>query len=185
MPRAREGPPERLALAAEALGHADALLRLARYLAESEADAEDLVQETYVHAFAALDRVDAGWNVEAWLFRILRNAFLSRRRRSGHDPTEGGLDTVAPAVDAPAGGALRGDHELEAMRRLVGDDIEAALRALGEDARTVVLLDLEGFSEAEAAGILGCAPGTVKSRLSRARAALRERLADYARSERR
>lgn len=185
MPRARGAPPDRLDLAAEALTHADALLRLARWLADGEADAEDLVQETYVHAFAALDRLEPSWNVEAWLFRILRNAFLSRRRRDGHDPTQGGLDTASPEVDAAASGALRGDVELEAMRGLVGEEIAGALRALGEEARTVVLLDLEGFTEAETASILGCAPGTVKSRLSRARAALRERLADYARTERR
>lgn len=184
MPRTGEASPDRLDLVAQALAHADALHHLARYLVESEADAEDLVQETYVHAFAALDRVEAGWNVEAWLFRILRNAFLSRMRRAGRDPTEGGLDTVAPAVDAPAGDALRGDVELEAMRRIVGEEIAAALRALGEDARTAILLDLEGFSETEMASILGCARGTVKSRLSRARAALRERLAEYARTER-
>ncbi len=185
MPRTREAVPDRLDLAAQALAHADALYGLARYLAASEADAEDLVQETYVHAFAALDRVERGWDLAAWLFRILRNAFLSRVRRSGRDPTEGGLDTIAPAIDVQADGALRGDLELEGMRRLVGEEIAAALRALGEEARTAILLDLEGFSEAEMAGILGCAPGTVKSRLSRARAALRERLADYARTERR
>ncbi len=184
MPRARPATPERLGLAARALALADALHRLARYLAASEADAEDLVQETYARAFAALDRIDDGWDLDAWMFRILRNAFLSRARRAGRDPTEGGLDTVDPDVDAAPDGALRGDAELEAMRGLVGEEIAAALRALGEEARTAVLLDLEGFGEAEIAGILGCRPGTVKSRLSRARAALRARLADYARSER-
>lgn len=174
---------DRLELASRVLAYADALHNLARYLARSEADAEDLVQETYVRALASADRLEAGANLKAWLFRILRNAFLSRLRRARHDPTVGGLDTVAPDVGPPTGEALRGDAELEAMRRIVGAEIEAALRALGEDARTAVLLDLEGFSEAEMANILGCARGTVKSRLSRARAELRERLARYARTE--
>jgi RNA polymerase sigma-70 factor (ECF subfamily) len=168
-----------------ALAYADALHNLARYLVRSEADAEDLVQETYARAFAAADRLEAGSNVKAWLFRILRNAFLTSVRHARHDPTERGLDAVATEVAAPAGEALRDDVELEAMRRLVGEEIEAALRELSEDARTAILLDLEGFSELEMATILGCAPGTVKSRLWRARAVLRERLSEYARSERR
>jgi RNA polymerase sigma-70 factor (ECF subfamily) len=179
-PRAADDQQE---LSARALAYADALHNLARYLVRNEADAEDLVQETYVRAFAAADRLEDRANLKAWLFQILRNAFLSRVRHERHDPTEGGLDTVATEVAAADDGALRGDAELDAMRRVVGAEIEAALRALGDDARTAVLLDLEGFSEAEMASILGCAPGTVKSRLSRARATLRERLADYARTE--
>jgi RNA polymerase sigma-70 factor (ECF subfamily) len=166
-------------LAERALTHADALHKLARYLVRDPADAEDLVQETYVRAFAAADQLEAGANLKAWLFRILRNLFLSKLRRAGHDPTEGGLDTVAPDARAPAP-VSPDDAELEAMRRLVADEIAAALRALQPDYRTVVLLDLEGFSELEMASILDCPRGTVKSRLARARAALRERLADYA-----
>lgn len=169
----------------QALACVDALHNLARYLVHTEADAEDLVQDTYARAFAAAERLQPGANVKAWLFRILRNAFLSGARRARHDPMDRGLEPDSLPVSAPADEALRGDVELEAMRRLVGEEIEAALRALGEDARTAILLDLEGFSEAEMATILGCAAGTVKSRLSRARAALRERLSEYARRERR
>ncbi len=168
-----------------ALAYADALHNLARYLARSEADAEDLVQETYARAFAAAERLEPVSNVKAWLFRILRNAFLSGTRRARHDPTDRGVEPEASAASAAGHDALRGDAELEGMRRLVGEEIEAALRALGEDARTAILLDHEGVSEQETATILGCAQGTVKSRLSRARAALRARLADYAIGERR
>jgi RNA polymerase sigma-70 factor (ECF subfamily) len=165
---------------AAALVHADALHNLARYLTRSGTDAEDLVQETYAHAFAASDRFEAGTNMKAWLFRILRNLFLDRMRRERRT----GDDVVEAADAAHAAEAddawLRGDLELEAMRHLVGAEIEAALRALSEESRTVVLLDLEDFTEAEIAAVLGCAAGTVKSRLSRARAALRQRLAEYA-----
>jgi len=173
--------PERPAVdPAAALAHADALHNLARYLVRTEADAEDLVQETYARAFAAAGRFEPGTNLKAWLFRILRNLFLDRLRRDRR-ATEP-LDEDAPA-EAGDDAWLRGDVELEAMRRLVGAEIEGALRALSEEARTTVLLDVEGFTEPEMAQVLGCAPGTVKSRLSRARATLRRRLAEYARRE--
>jgi len=183
-PAAMRRPREVQDPLAHALAYADALHNLARYLVRSEADAEDLVQETYARAFGAAERLEPGSNVKAWLFRILRNAFLSSARRARHDPTDRDVELDDPAAEVP-GQALRGDAELEAMRGLVGQEIEAALRELGADARTAILLDLEGFSELEMSTILDCAPGTVKSRLSRARAALRQRLADYATAERR
>ncbi len=170
-------------LVAEALAHAGALHDLACWLAGAGADAEDLVQETYEHAFAARAQLAAARNMKAWLLRILRNAFLSRARSAHRAPVEGGLDTADPGEQDPPGGWTADDFGLEAMRRLVSADIEAALRSLPEEARTTVLLDAEGLSETEVASVLGCAAGTVKSRLARARAALRARLADYARGE--
>ncbi len=85
-------------------------------------------------------------------------------------------DTVAPIQDA----FVRGDLALEQMRAVVGAEIEAALGALGPDARTIVLLHLEGLTDREMADVMGWPVGTVKSRLSRARAALRRDLAEYA-----
>jgi RNA polymerase sigma-70 factor (ECF subfamily) len=165
------------------LVHLDALHRLARLLTRSAADAEDLVQETYARAFRGAAGFTPGTNLRAWLFRILRNCSLDARRREARMPLEPGGGDDAPERPSPDAeeGWLRGDAELERLRRVVGEEIEAALRALSEDARTVVLLDAEGLSEGEIAVAMGCAVGTVKSRLSRARAALRGRLAEYRR----
>jgi len=165
-----------------ALAYADVLHNLARYLTGNDTDADDLVQETYARALQAAGQFTPGTNLKAWLFRILRNTFNSRYRRERNNPVVGGFDTTAPAV-AVAGEAhwFMDDPELERLRKVVGAEIEAALMTLSEDARTVIVLDLEGLSEREVAEVIGCPVGTVKSRLARARAALRLRLMDYAR----
>jgi RNA polymerase sigma-70 factor (ECF subfamily) len=154
----------------EALAYADALHSLARYLSGADSDADDLVQETFARAFAAERQFGAGGNLKAWLFRILRNTFIDsyRRRR------EGPIDLVA--IPPEDGGE---DRALSPGRQVAPRDIEAAMMALPEEGRTAILLDLEGLTETESAAVLGCAVGTVKSRLARARALLRRLLADY------
>ena len=108
MERGDEGPSS--ALGREALAYADTLFNLARYLTGNPADAEDLVQETYARALQASGQFTAGTNLKAWLFRILRNPFISLYRRQRHDPTVGGLDTVEPTAQGAAPGQwLRDD----------------------------------------------------------------------------
>jgi RNA polymerase sigma-70 factor (ECF subfamily) len=170
------------AVADEALAYADALHNLARYLTGNVTDAEDLVQETYARALGAQHQFTRGSNLKAWLFRILRNTFVSLYRRQLRNPTVGGLDTIEPGV--PGAGPevwLLGDLELDRLRKFVAEELEEALMTLSEEARTIILLDLEGLTEVEVADIVGCPVGTVKSRLFRARATLREKLKDYAR----
>jgi RNA polymerase sigma-70 factor (ECF subfamily) len=169
-------------LGREALAYIDALHNLARYLTGSLPDAEDLVQETYTRALQAAEQFTPGTNLKAWLFRILRNTFVDQYRRHRNDPTVGSLDTVDPVAQGAAHEVwLRGDIDIDRLRNVVAEDIDKALMRLSEEARTVILLDLEGQTETEVAEILGCAVGTVKSRLARARAVLRHRLQDYAR----
>jgi RNA polymerase sigma-70 factor (ECF subfamily) len=163
-------------IAAEALTHVDALYGFAWRLAHDSALAEDLVQETFVRCLASSQQWTPGSNLKAWLFRILRNTFIDQRRRDGRSPLRA---TTEPALErAPTADS---SHEPEQLRQLMAQDIEAALQTLSEEQRSVVLLDLEGFSEHETAEVMGCAAGTVKSRLARARAALRTSLQEYAR----
>jgi RNA polymerase sigma-70 factor (ECF subfamily) len=167
------GLDERAArLMRDALAHADALYNFAYHQVRDSAAAEDLVQETYARALAAVAQFSDGGNLKAWLFRILRNTFVDLHRRAERRRTDVGLDADErlPAADAAG--------EPRQIRQLVGRDLERALMSLPDEARVAVLLDLEGFSEAEMAELMGCAAGTVKSRLFRARAALRERLGD-------
>ena len=172
---AREQSPPEDAFARDALACADALYNLARYSTDNPADAEDLVQETYARALAAAESYARGTNIKAWLFRILRNALTDRYRHERVAPS--GAETT----DVPDEELFRGDAELGRLRGVVAKEIEAALLTLTEKNRLVILLDLEGMEEAEVARIVGCPVNTVKSRLYRARAALRSRLMDYAR----
>jgi RNA polymerase sigma-70 factor (ECF subfamily) len=153
----------------EALAYADALHGLARYLTGADSDADDLVQETYARAFAGAERFVEGTNLKAWLFRILRNTFVDGYRRRQSSPIDEGASLPE---SSGAGGPLRA---------VAPADLQAAMMALSEEGRTTILLELEGFTEPEMASVLGCAVGTIKSRLARARAQLRRLLEDYAR----
>ena len=159
----------------EALTHVDALHGFARYLTGTDSDADDLVQEAYARAFAASKQYLPGSNLKAWLFRILRNLFIDRQRRDAKGPLAPlSIDDVDDSALASATPSTFGGDGVTSA------DLEAAMAALPEASRTVILLDLQGLEEDEAAAVLGCAPGTIKSRLFRARAALRELLRDYA-----
>jgi RNA polymerase sigma-70 factor (ECF subfamily) len=180
-PAAWQGRPGG-AIAREALEHLDSLHHFARYLTGGLAEAEDLVQDTYARALGAESTFARGTNMRAWLFRILRNAFIDSRRRSRSSPlVDGSAEEHASDRATHAHEPLRGDVEMDALRGIVAEDIERALATLSPDARMVVLLDLEGFTETEAAEVLGCPVGTVKSRLARAREALRQHLSEYRR----
>jgi RNA polymerase sigma-70 factor (ECF subfamily) len=177
----------------------DAIYRAALRMTGNKADAEDLVQDTYLKATRSVDRYHEGAGTRAWLFRILTNAYIDRYRQRMRAPEmveltdEPGLydlflESRNPFPDPSGGesavGASWNDAELETfLRTFVGDEVKAAVESLPPAFRLVVILrDIEGFSYREIADMLGVPVGTVMSRLFRARRALQARLAQYARS---
>jgi RNA polymerase sigma-70 factor, ECF subfamily len=165
------------------LSHAEALHSFACYLTRDAARAEDLVQEAFARALGAEARFVAGSNAKSWLFRILHNIFLDCERRRRKNPVQLREASDGDGDDADTDSSsdvwLRGDLEIDRVRALVVSDIESALARLSIEARSVVLLDLEGLTETEIAKVMDTPVGTVKSRLGRARATLREELQEY------
>jgi RNA polymerase sigma-70 factor (ECF subfamily) len=168
-----------------AVSHLSSLLGLATRLTRNPAEAEDLVQDTYVKAMRARSAFAAGTNLRAWLMRILTNTFINRFRRGGLERSV--LD--GPDADPLADGwissasmqAMR-DPESLALRPMLEGEIQNALNALPEEFRVVVLLvDVEEMTYREVADSLGCPIGTVMSRLHRGRRMLRSQLVEHAR----
>jgi len=166
-----------------ALVHLDLLYRTALRLTQNRAEAEDLVQETWLRAFRHFDQFDPGSNCRAWLVTILRNAFLSRLRRQGRERLEGDLmgesGSSAPFEDSVI---ERSTPEEEFFLTEFHGAVERAFATLSEPFRQVIVLaDLEGFTYREIAQVLSCPIGTVMSRLFRARQLLRRELRTLAR----
>jgi RNA polymerase sigma-70 factor (ECF subfamily) len=174
---AREPVSSQPPFAEQLLGQAGTLYNFARYLCRDAALAEDLMQDTFARALDAESKFVLGSNLKAWLFRILRNAYVDGRRRERRNPISLSNEEEEPDTSEVW---LRGDIEIDRLRRLVARDIESALSRLSDDARTVILLDLEGCTETEIGSVMDIPIGTVKSRLARARAVLREQLWEYA-----
>jgi RNA polymerase sigma-70 factor (ECF subfamily) len=157
-----------------ALSHIDSLYGTALRLTRRPADAEDLVQDTYLKAFRAAHQFERGTNLKAWLFTILHNTYRNTRRHEGRNP----VDVDSELVERAAGDDRVSPSPEEALSRGTLDaDLQAALDALPEAFRQAVWLrDVEELSYAEMAGVLDVPIGTVMSRISRGRRALFERL---------
>jgi len=159
-----------------------AALRMTR----NSADAEDLVQDTYLRAYRGFGGFTEGTNLKAWLYRILTNAYINRYRAAQRRPEEREFDELEDlylyrrlgGLEAAAAGRSAEDELLES---LTDDTVKAALEALPEQYRMAVLLaDVEGFAYKEIAKILDIPIGTVMSRLHRGRKALQKELFEYA-----
>ena len=157
-----------------ALSHIDSLYGMALRLTRRAADAEDLVQDTYLKAFRSAHQFEAGTNLKAWLFTILHNTFRNNRRHDGRSP----VDVDSEAVERAAGeGPADQSPEQLLSRQTLDADLQAALDALPDAFRQAVWLrDVEELTYAEIATILAVPIGTVMSRISRGRRALAEGL---------
>ncbi len=154
------------------------------YLTRDKAEAEDLVQETYLRALRFFDKFETGTNVRAWLLSILRNLFINRYRQKRREPTTVDWEKIDEVYESKVeqGENLgRGNPEHHFVSQMMDDEVEAALKGLPEEFRTaIVLVNIEELSYQETAQVMECPVGTVRSRVSRGRRMLQVALRDYA-----
>ena len=150
----------------EIVEHLPSLRAFARSLTRNPSSADDLVQDTVVKAWSNIDKFQAGTNMRAWLFTILRNTFYSSRRKQKREVADVDGEMTAQLSEKPA-------HD----GRLAMQDFATAFAQLPDEQREALLLvGASGFAYEEAAEMCGCAVGTVKSRVNRARKRLAELL---------
>jgi RNA polymerase sigma-70 factor (ECF subfamily) len=169
----------------EALPHMRVLYNYAYKNAGNKADAEDLLQETYLRAYRFFDKYEKGTNCRAWLFRIMRNLYLNdctknnvERGMLDYSEIENFYENIKSDYTENT------DFQEKIFSNLLDDDMTEAINSLQSEFKTVIILcDLEGFSYDEIANFTQCPIGTIRSRLHRARKVLRQKLSDYAKKK--
>jgi RNA polymerase sigma-70 factor (ECF subfamily) len=166
--------------------HMQALYTAALRMTRNPADAEDLVQETFLKAYRAFDRYEDGTNLRAWLYKILTNTFINSYRAAKRRPEKADVEDVEDLYlyhrigDLQASGVGRSAED-EVFDHFTDDEVKNAIESLPEAFRIAVLLaDVEGFSYKEIAEITEVPIGTVMSRIHRGRKALQKALLDFA-----
>lgn len=168
----------------EALVHLDLLYNSAVQMTRNVADAQDLIQETFLKAYRFFDKFKRGTNCKAWLFKIMKNNYINAFRKRAKEPAKVDFEDVEATLEAPPQPLVGTGDEREmkdVFEELVEDDVKAALDELPfEFKMAVILSDIEGFTYQEIAEIMECPIGTVRSRLSRARRFLQGKLYEFA-----
>jgi RNA polymerase sigma-70 factor, ECF subfamily len=170
----------------DALQYTQQLYSAAMRMTRNPADAEDLVQETFLKAYRAYDSFTAGTNLKAWLYRILTNTYINSYRKKSRRPSEVDLGAVQDLylyrrIGSEESADAARTTEDKVLDGLVESDIKEAIEGLPENFRIPVLLaDLEGLSYQEIADILEIPIGTVMSRLHRGRKAMQKALWEFA-----
>ena len=169
-----------------AMQYMPSLYSAALRMTRNPADAEDLVQETFLKAYRSFDRFEDGTNLKAWMYKILTNTFINSYRAAKRRPEKADVEDVEDLYlyrrrgDLQSLGAGRSAED-ETLDHFTDDEVKAALESLPEAFRIAVLLaDVEGFSYKEIADITDVPIGTVMSRIHRGRKALQKALVDYA-----
>lgn len=168
----------------EVIPHMSAMYNFALRMTADEEDAQDLVQETLMKAYRFFDSFEKGTNCKAWLFRILKNSFINKYRKTAKEPNKIDYDEIKDFYNIiKEESADPNDLESQLFGEVLDDDITGALQRIPADFRAVVVLcDIEGLTYEEIAEMVGCPVGTVRSRLHRGRKLLKDSLQDYARS---
>ena len=162
--------------------HINAMYNFAYRLVMDEDEANDLVQDAFLKAYRFFDYYQQGTNAKAWLFRILKNAFINDYRKKSKRPAQVDYNEVEEFYNSDdEGTSLTVDLRSETVKQKMGDEVVNAINTLPADFRMVIILcDIEDFTYEEMAKILDIPIGTVRSRLYRARNVLKNKLNDYA-----
>ena len=171
-----------------AFEYMDSLYSTALRMTRNTAEAEDLVQDTYLRAFKFFDKFEKGTNFKAWIFRILTNSFINKYRKKARTPQQVQFEKLEFAIkgDDTETDEMQNSQTYDETRyeAMFDDDIQAGLAKLSEDFRIVILLaDVENFSYKEIAKMIDRPIGTVMSRLFRGRRMLQKSLKEYAKKK--